>query len=423
MPRAVVTQFKFLHAADLHLDSPLLGLSGKSADFADKVEQASRRAFDNLVELAIAEGCRLVILAGDVFDGDLRHHHTARFFVGGLRRLGDAGVRVFLIAGNHDAENRFAPHLEYAGNVHRFAHKKAESVAVEEIGVVVHGRSFGQPAVTENIAADYPRPVPNRFNIGVLHTACEGVEGPHASYAPCSLEQLVNHGYDYWALGHVHTRAVLNEHPFVVYPGNLQGRNPRETGPKGATLVQVTDGVVVSCEPYVLDEVRWASEAVDVSAATTRAEVIQLVRAALVPLGELCGDRPLALRLTLRGECTLHGALLLGQADLREELELMLTTLPVEVWLEKLVVATCGPTLSEAVDPTIAGSLQAEISRIGQTPEVDALIEACLADIKVKMPAGARSEELFKLVRAEAPARAVELALSLVGAADGAHAD
>lgn len=414
--------FKFLHAADLHLDSPLIGLTARSADFASLVDQASRRAFDNLVALAIEEQCRFVVLAGDCFDGDLRDFGTGLFFLSGLGKLRESGIRVFLIAGNHDAENRFADKIPFSDNVHRFGHKRPETVVLDDIPVVVHGRSFGRREVTENLAMDYPAPHSNLFNIGVLHTACEGREGHHAAYAPCSLEQLVNHGYDYWALGHVHARAVLNEHPHVVYPGIIQGRNPRETGPKGATLVEVAQGTVVACLHRDLDEVRWASEMVDVSGAVERGEVLSRVGTVLSTVASAAGGRPVALRLGISGKTTLHGDLVLDKAGLREDVEAMLATLPDDIWLEKLDLRTAAPTAPDEVDSTVGGRLAIEIHRLG-TAAATELIESCLADIKVKMPAGARFEELVERLRAEAPARAVDIALSLVAQTEGRGAD
>ncbi|WP_245504143.1 metallophosphoesterase family protein [Lichenihabitans psoromatis] len=419
----VISAFKFLHAADLHLDSPLLGLSGKSVDFAAAVEHASRRAFDNLVALAIAEQCRFVILAGDVFDGDLRDFKTGLYFLSGMRRLRDADIKVFLIAGNHDAENRFADKLGYSDNVHRFAHRKAETVVLDDIETVIHGRSFGQRDVSENLALGYPAPVGNVFNIGILHTACAGSEGHHALYAPCSLEQLINHGYHYWALGHVHTRAELNLHPHVIYPGNLQGRNPRETGPKGATLVEVVDGTIVSCVHRDLDEVRWVSETIDVSGAADRREILERLRARLDVIGVEAGDRSVALRLRLSGRSVLHGGFLVDRFGLRDDVEALLATLSSPVWLEKLDLGTQPlATRGEGIDPTVAGQLEGEIRRLGAAPEAAKLIDDYLAEIRVKMPAGSRTDELFDLVRAEAGGRAVEIAVSLVSEAEDARA-
>jgi len=311
--------FTFLHAADLHLDSPLLGLASKSADYAERVDRASRDAFEKLIELAIEEGCSFIVLAGDIFDGDLRNFETGLFFVNQMRRLEEEGIQAFLILGNHDAENRFAAKLSMSANVHLFASKAAEAIAIEALKVSVHGRSYPQRDVTENIARDYPPAVAGHFNIGVLHTACQGSESYHAPYAPCSVEQLVNHGYDYWALGHVHARSVLNEHPHIVYPGNLQGRSPRETGAKGATIVTVSNGEVAHLEHHDLDVVRWFVVTVDVADTEDRSALLDQIRAAIDDACTDAGDRALAIRLRLVGETNQHQQLLIEQQILRED--------------------------------------------------------------------------------------------------------
>ena len=148
--------FRFLHAADLHLDSPLLGLSSKSYDFAKSIENASRRAFENLIDLAIKENCRFVVLAGDIFDGDLRNYETGLFFAKQLGRLRDSNIDVYIILGNHDADNQFARKLKMTENVFLFDFKKPQSFEVSDLNVILHGRSFPQKDVRENIAKDYP---------------------------------------------------------------------------------------------------------------------------------------------------------------------------------------------------------------------------------------------------------------------------
>jgi exonuclease SbcD len=417
-----MADFKFLHAADLHLDSPLLGLAGKSAEFAVRLEQASRAAFDNLIDLAIAEGCRFVVLAGDIFDGNLRHMPTGLFFLSRMRRLEDAGIAVFLVAGNHDAENEFASKLSLSANVWLFDRKAAETRRLDDVGAAIHGQSFRERAVTDNIARNYPRADEGYFNIGVLHTACAGSEGEHAVYAPCTLEQLVNHGYDYWALGHVHTRAVLSEHPHVVYPGNLQGRHARETGSKGATLVTVTDGRVASAEHRDLDVVRWASATVDVGDLTGRSAILERISTNLTIEAVLAGARPLALRLKLVGATPDHAALLFDRGGLRDDVEALCATLPFDIWLEKLVVATQPTVALDPLDPTIAGRLGEEIRRLGSGAALDSILDDVLKEIRNKMPASAGVDGLLERLRAEAPARGVDLALALVERPDDAVA-
>src|ERR1700734_3715427 len=214
-----------------------------------------------------------------------------------MKGLGDAGIGVFVVLGNHDAGNRFTDKLSYEGNVHVFDRKHVGTKPLEDVGVAVHGRSFPRWDTDENIALGYPAPTPGVFNVGVLHTACVGNAGDHAPYAPCSVDQLRNHGYDYWALGHVHGFAILSEAPHIVYPGNLQGRDPRETGAKGAVLVAVADGKVASVEHQALDVVRWATVTIDVTQHTGRTLFIDDVRNRLAAACEEAGDRALAVRI------------------------------------------------------------------------------------------------------------------------------
>ncbi|HEY4546808.1 MAG TPA: DNA repair exonuclease [Pedomonas sp.] len=413
--------FKFLHAADLHLDSPLLGLAAKSADYAARVDRASRDAFEKLIGLAIDERCAFVVLAGDIFDGDLRNFETGLFFMSQMRRLEAAGIRAFLLFGNHDAENRFASKLKLASNVHVFSSKRAETIAIDELRVSVHGRSFPQRDVTDNIARDYPAAVSGHFNIGVLHTACQGSESYHAPYAPCTVEQLANHGYDYWALGHVHARAVLSTNPHIVYPGNLQGRSVRETGPKGATLVTVTDGGVADLTHHDLDVIRWALSTVDATALQTHADLLARIRETIYEACSGAGDRGLAIRLQLTGETQLHHRLMIDPQSLRDDVAALLATLSHDIWLEKLVVATAPPKRQEALDPTVSGRLASEIIRLSPE-EVGAIIEVKLAEVRAKMPAGARAQEFLDGFRDDIPDRARALALALVGDAEDGHA-
>ncbi len=265
--------FSFLHAADLHIDSPLLGLDRYEGAPVTEIRLASRRAFENLVELALREGVAFVVLAGDVFDGDWRDYNTGVFLNGQLARLAHRGVHVFLVQGNHDAESVMTRSLKLPPGSRVFGVDAPETVHLEEHRVVLHGQSFASPKITTNLAATYPAAVAGSFNIGVLHTALEGRLG-HARYAPCSLVDLSAKRYDYWALGHVHTREVVSRAPWVVFPGNIQGRHVRETGAKGCSLVTVRDGAVVDVRHVALDVVRWAHLVLDVGEVESPDEVI-----------------------------------------------------------------------------------------------------------------------------------------------------
>ena len=221
--------YKFLHAADIHLDSPLRGLARYEGVPADEVRLASRTAFENLIEAAIDEQVAFVILAGDLFDGDWPDFGTGLFFCAAMGRLEKAGIDVYLLYGNHDAESVLTKKLPLPGNVHVFGTRKAETFTHGATWAVIHGWSYREKDTRANLAAAYPAAVPNAFNIGVLHTALGG-RPPHAPYAPCSLQDLASKGYDYWALGHVHEFEVASRTPLVVFPGNLQGRSVRELG-------------------------------------------------------------------------------------------------------------------------------------------------------------------------------------------------
>ncbi|VTZ52319.1 DNA repair exonuclease [Methylocella tundrae] len=406
-------RFRFIHAADLHLDSPLLGLSKKSQDFAARVDDASRRAFDNLVALAIEEECRLVVIAGDVFDGQWRDYRTGQFFADRMRRLREKGVRVVMIFGNHDAENRFASRLDLSDNVSVLPSKQSGTVLIDEIETAVHGQSFAQREVLDNIALAYPRPIAGRFNIGLLHTAGSGREG-HASYAPCSLEQLANHGYHYWALGHIHAREQLWDSPPIIFPGNLQARSIKETGAKGVTLVTVEDGAVASLEHRPLDVVRFAAETIDVSGLADREELFAAIRRQAEAAFATAEDRALALRVKLTGASALHADLMTDARNLREEVETLLASIASDIWLEKLAIETAPPPLRAGVDPTIAGGLRLAIEELAESGWLRERLSARLADIKTKLPASAHQDELLAELKAEGCERARALALALI---------
>ena len=181
----------------------------------------------------------------------------AWFFVAQMGRLREAHIPVYLLHGNHDAESQITRRLPLPDNVHVFGGQQPESFRIDDLDVVLHGQSYRQRDVSENLARSYPQPVDGTFNIGVLHTGLGGMGG-HANYAPCSLDDLINKGYDYWALGHVHRAEVLHERPYIVFPGNLQGRHVRESGAKGARLVTVENNEIVDCAMVHTDVVRWA---------------------------------------------------------------------------------------------------------------------------------------------------------------------
>ncbi|MGH7191555.1 MAG: metallophosphoesterase family protein, partial [Acetobacteraceae bacterium] len=250
---------KFLHTADIHLDSPLSGLAARK-DLPDAViRNCTRRAFTAMIDLARQEDVAFVVIAGDLYDGKWKDFSTGLFFASEMRRLDRP---CFLLRGNHDARSVITKNLPLPPNVREFSSRTCETFALDELGVAVHGHSFPNRAVPEDLSAGYPRPIDGMFNIGVLHTSAED-PGPHDAYAPCRPAELALKGYDYWALGHIHARRVLAERPWILFPGNLQGRHAGEPGAKGCTLVTVEDRKVTEVAHRVVDVLRWVALDID----------------------------------------------------------------------------------------------------------------------------------------------------------------
>jgi exonuclease SbcD len=332
--------FTFLHAADLHLDSPLRGLERYEGAPVEEIRGATRRALVHLVDLALAERVAFVLIAGDLYDGDWRDYNTGLFFVAQMRRLSEYAIPVYLIAGNHDAASQITRSLALPDNVTLFSAKSPESRYLEAVGVVIHGQSFATRAVTADLAAGYPPAVPHCFNIGLLHTSVTGHAG-HEAYAPCKLDALVAKGYDYWALGHVHTRAILHDAPpWVVVPGNTQGRHIRESGSKGCMLVRVEGTQVQSVDFRPLDLLRWMQCEVQLAGVTSTEEMMTRVQATLERAADAL-DRPLAVRLVLRGACSIHGAVVDHLEHWTNGIRALATVLGAgHLWIEEVQVQT-----------------------------------------------------------------------------------
>ncbi len=304
-----MASFSFLHAADIHLDSPLTGLSRYDGVPADAIRAAPRAAFDRLIGTAIERQVDFVVIAGDLYDGDWRDMGTGLYFAAAMGRLGRAGIPVYLLAGNHDAASVITRALPKLERVHTFSTRRAETHHIPHLDVAIHGHSFADRAVGENLAARYPDPHPGAFNIGLLHTSLGG-HAAHETYAPCTPQELAARGYDYWALGHVHEHLIVSAAPHIVFPGNVQGRSIREDGPRGAVLVDVQDGQVSDVQRLVLDVVRWARVSTDAGPASDLDALHGTIRASLRHAYDtLSDDRPLIVRLTIEGHTALHGAL------------------------------------------------------------------------------------------------------------------
>jgi DNA repair protein SbcD/Mre11 len=337
--------FKFLHAADIHLDSPQRGLDRYEGAPAAECRAATRRALENLVDLALAEKVAFVLIVGDLYDGEWNDYQTPLFFTKVMTRLRDGGIPVYMIRGNHDAHNRMTRDLRLPDNVKMLSADRAETIVQEDCGVAIHGRSFPTRAVLDNLARSYPTRVPGLFNVGLLHTCVDGREG-HEPYAPCSLSDLRAREYGYWALGHIHAREILHQDdPWIVFPGNIQGRHVREPGPKGCMLVTVGDALeVTAMEPRWLDVVRWETCRVDAAGARDGDEALRRFEHQLERLMSEIDGRLLALRVEFHGATAAHAPMSAKSAHwIQEVRRASLDAGSGRVWVEKVIFKTTPP--------------------------------------------------------------------------------
>ncbi len=367
---------KFIHTADIHLDSPLRGLENYPGAPAEALRLATRQAFDQVIDLCLEEQVDFLVIAGDLFDTDVKDFNTALEAAAQLRRLHQANIPVYLISGNHDSRQEMTRHVPWPDNVTLFDHKKPQTVRHPTLPITLHGMSYPQREVTDNLVPLYPPPEPDRFNIGLLHTNAVA-SSQHASYAPCSVEELRSKGYDYWALGHVHEYKVLNEHPHVIYSGNTQGRSVRETGVKGCVLVTLQEGSggleIASCVPRQTDLARWYHETIELAEEDNEEALFDAVRNRLRSVITAADGRLAAVRLEFTGRCAVHSSLAsdLSKQQLITNLRALASDFGDEIWIEKIKFRTQSPLdhnrLRERQD--LLGQLLRDIDLLAESPK------------------------------------------------------
>ena len=388
-----MASYKFLHAADLHLGSPFQGLAVKDADIARRFADASRKAFSTLVARAVEEGVGFAVIAGDVYDGDWKDSTIGLFFNREVARLDRAGIPVYFLKGNHDAESVITRSISLPDSVWEFSTRKPTTFRIEALKVALHGQGFAERAATENLALTYPAPVPGWFNIGVLHTSLTG-RPPHAGYAPCSPDELRARGYDYWALGHVHEFEIVSREPAIVFPGNLQGRSIRETGAKGAVIVTVEDGRTAAIDRIIVDEARWCDLTLDISGLDDFAAVLAAIEDSLrTPVKEADG-RLIALRMRLTGESILRPWLMSNRQDVTDEVQAACHRRHPDIWLEKLDMRVTAPVVRAAAQADLSFDLEALLDGVAADPAFREKAEALVAEVAAKLPSGLGAGEM-----------------------------
>ncbi|TPL88551.1 DNA repair exonuclease [Mesorhizobium sp. B2-3-12] len=347
--------FRFVHAADIHLDSPLRSLALRNSELAELVGDASRQAFAAIVDLCLAECVDALVIAGDLYDGDQTSMKTARFLASQMARLHQAGVRVYMIRGNHDAMSRITKQLVLPDTVTTFG-GRCQSVIQSGAGVDVafHGLSFASPKAAESLLPKYVGPQEGAANIGIMHTSLAGSPA-HDVYAPCSVADLHGHGFDYWALGHIHARQVYSGASTLVMPGIPQGRDINEAGEKSVTLVTIRDDRSVEIEEKLTSVAQFARVSVDLTGALEWSEAIARIRSGLEQSREATRSRFLVARLGLIGTSALSWAMIRDRDLVVAEAEQAAEQVG-DTWVEKVELALSNPgdgNLESVADPTL----------------------------------------------------------------------
>ncbi|MGB3917442.1 DNA repair exonuclease [Thiothrix litoralis] len=380
--------FKFIHAADIHLDSPLRGLSRYDAAPVDAIRGASRRAFENLIQHAIEEKVAFILLAGDIYDGDWKDYSTGIFLSQQIGKLKAHHIHVFAVLGNHDAANKMTKALDSPSNMTILAHRKVEKMHLADLGVMIHGRSFSAQHIHDNLVTDFAPATKDLFNIGLLHTSLDGREG-HAPYAPCSIDDLRSKGYHYWALGHVHKYELVAQAPWIVFPGCIQGRHIHETGAKGCVLVTVSEGEVSSVEPVALDVLRWVLCRVDVTDTAALREVWERIRPAIASELAAADGRIIAMRIRLEGASQVAAALAADPEHVAQQCKAIGAELAGEdLWIERVENAVTSKRDLDAAladDNPLANLLNAIIATSHHPDDIDGLPDI-LAGLRQKIP-------------------------------------
>ncbi|MES0002504.1 DNA repair exonuclease [Mesorhizobium sp. M0051] len=377
--------FRFVHTADIHLDSPLRSLALRNPELAELVGDASRQAFISIVDLCLAERVDALVIAGDLYDGDQTSMKTARFLASQMSRLHQAGIRVFKIRGNHDALSRISKQLVFPDTVTIFGGRpQSVQQTAGGLDVIFHGLSFATPKAPESLLPKYPAAHEGAVNVGIMHTSLAGSPG-HDVYAPCNLADLHAHGFDYWALGHIHVRTIHPDASTVVMPGMPQGRDINEAGEKSVTLVTIRDDRLIEIEERLTSIAQFERVNVDVTGTVEWPEAVGRIRSALQDIRTSVRSRHAVIRLSLSGASPLSWALIRDRDVLLEEAN-QVAEQTGDIWVEKLELDLAerrAETSRGTADPILelAQSMRADATSEAFRAEVRAFVQKLIADL------------------------------------------
>lgn len=350
---------RILHAADIHLDSPLLNLSLGEGAPLERIRGASRLALTNLVDLAIDREVHLVVIAGDLYDGEWKDAHTGRFFVRQAARLRDAGIELLVIRGNHDSASQITSTLHMPSNPQGggiFLRSDRAETRQYEFGdshVAIHGRSYRKRHEDNSFVTSYPASIGGVFNLGLLHTSLTGSKN-HDDYASCTEKQLDDFGYDYWALGHIHDRREIRtsgDSPPIVFSGNIQGRKIIEPGAKGCYLLEVSKSKLEKQTFIPLDVARFSNCKLEISSELkSTAHIAEQFHDSLIKELSEVGERLLLPRVTIEGHPEDLQPLRSRFRELEDHLRGVADDVGVgeQVWIEKVKLRSFKPEATDA---------------------------------------------------------------------------
>ncbi len=380
------------------------------------MQTATRTAFVRIVDTCLAEGASALLIAGDLFDGAQRSARTAAFLVEQLDRLRKAGIRVFYIRGNHDAENPVAGETALPDNVHTFDARGGKVQLAEDVWI--HGVSFSGRHVPDSLLPRFDAPVPGAVNIAMLHTSLAGAEG-HDVYAPCSVADLSAMGFDYWALGHVHRRQVHGAAPWIVMPGTPQGRDMGETGPKSATMLTLGPGGI-GVEEIPTSAVEFVRHEMNVPQDGDDADLRADLRGALLKAVQGLVSDTGVVRLTLKAPGPRHWQILRDR-DLWTETLHRLAADTGRLWLDRLDIVAAG---AEPAGQGATDELARLMAQIRAEPGFAETCRLALEDLAAELPADRRrallpdEDAAAALARALAEAGAEAMIARMKGAPD-----